>query len=129
MIKQGIFVVLLIIGLVLLLFFLIRGIPFLNGPAELETRERNLVAVDDIVEDPVVFTGLTVDVEGPVIDWVAKRAFVIGENEGFLAGQGLLVILPERFTLPTETADDELALGEETTIFVRGDVRIFNRKN
>lgn len=127
-VERLIFILLLITGLVLLLFFLIRGLPFLDGPDQRETQNRNLVDVEDIVEDPVVFTGLTVDVEGPVIDWVTKRAFVICGNEGFLAGNGLLVIRPEQFTLPEEADDDELALGEETTVFVRGDIRIFNRE-
>lgn len=93
----NIFTSLLVLGaLVLLLLF---GLPLVDTPvpslAEISPKvpriyddqaagnpnQDHLVTIDDIVEDPNIYLGLTVTIEGEVADWVTRNAFALGSPE------------------------------------------------
>ena len=122
--------ILFIIGAVFWLFF--------GGPLSVIPKQEvngkvveRVVVVESIIEDPVVFDGLTVEVRNQVSDWVSKKSFRLGKPAGFLGStsDGLLVIRDKDFKLPGNSSEKELALGEEgSRVLVKGKVRILTRE-
>lgn len=83
----------------------------------------------DVINDPLVYDGLTVEVESQITDWVTKRAFTVNASaQGLLGTQGqLLVVSKTPFKLPKGTLDTEVGLGETIQVHLKGRVRIMDR--
>lgn len=90
---------------------------------------KNLININDIINDPLVYDGLTIEAESKVTDWVTKRAFTVGTSGGFLSsgGKKLLVVRKTNFRLPKDTKGTELGLGETVNVKLKGKVRIMDK--
>lgn len=90
---------------------------------------RVLVSAPDVINDPLVYDGLTVEVEAPITDWVTKRSFTVNASgRGLLGVPGqLLVVSKTPFKLPKDTKDTEVGLGETVQVHLKGRVRIVSR--
>ena len=90
------------------------------------------VVVLDVVQDPLVYDGLTIQVEAPITDWVTKKSFTLftGQRAGLLAGgeqSQLLVITRNPLPLPIDAEGSEVGLGETINVRIIGRVRIMDR--
>lgn len=123
-------VIIFVIGAAVWLFF--GGPLSAVAPQQVEGQPaERVVMVEDIIEDPIVFEGLNVEVTNQVSDWISKNAFKLGRPGGLFGApaQGLLVIREEDFKLPKNSSENEIALGEEgSRVLVRGTVRIMSRE-
>lgn len=92
--------------------------------------KKEIISVNNIVTDPLVYDGLDVEVESKVVDWVTKRVFTVGSSGGFLSNSGkrLLVVGRDDFKLPKDTKGTELGLGETVSVHLKGRVRIMNKE-
>lgn len=92
--------------------------------------KKEIISVNNIVTDPLVYDGLDVEVESKVADWVTKRVFTVGSSGGFLSGGGkrLIVVGRNNFKLPKDTTGTELGLGETVNVHLKGRVRIMNKE-
>ncbi len=92
--------------------------------------KKEIISVNDIVTDPLVYDGLEVEVESRVVDWVTKRVFTVGSSGGFLSsgGKRLIVVGRDNFKLPKDTTGTELGLGETVSVHLKGRVRIMNKE-
>lgn len=90
---------------------------------------KTIVSAPDIINDPLVYDGLTVEVESQITDWVTKRSFTLSASEqGLLGRQGqLLVVSKSAFKLPKKTTGKEVGLGETVNVRVKGKARIMDR--
>ena len=127
-------VILVIVALILGVVFVIRGIFFSpnvqksTAPVSVATT----VSVANALKDPIVYDGLTVDVNSSVSDWVTKRVFTLRDgNAGGLFGVSntgqLIVIADKNFSLNKKTNDPNLGLGETVKVHVKGRIRIMNK--
>ncbi len=91
---------------------------------------KEIISVNNIVTDPLVYDGLDVEIESRVSDWVTKRVFTVGSSGGFLSGGGkrLIVVGRDNFKLPKDTKGTELGLGETVNVHLKGRVRIMNKE-
>ncbi len=90
---------------------------------------KNTVSVADAVDDPLVYDGLTIEIEAPITDWVTKKSFTLGSGGGILvAGKQLLVIRSKQFKMPKDTTGKEVGLGETVNVKVKGRARIVSRE-
>jgi len=50
--------------------------------------------VASIVNDPLAYDGLTVEIDSQISDWVTKKSFTLGSSGGIFGGGGqqLLVV-------------------------------------
>ncbi len=94
-----------------------------------QTAAKTIVNATDVINDPLVYDGLTVEVESQITDWVTKRAFTINASaQGLLGTQGqLLVVSKTPFKLPKGVLDEEVGLGEIVQVHLKGRVRIMDR--
>lgn len=98
-----------------------------GGPvSSVEPSDEAGITVDEILDNPQVYQGLEVTVEGVVNEWVAKNAFTIG-SQGLL-DEGLLVIAASDFPNPENVASDQLAISDNSYVEVTGTIKIFNRE-
>ncbi|KKR77063.1 MAG: hypothetical protein UU21_C0001G0117 [Candidatus Levybacteria bacterium GW2011_GWA2_40_8] len=93
---------------------------------------KEIIPAIDVVEDPLVYDGLTIEVEAPITDWITKRSFTVstGQRAGLLAGgeqSELLIITKNPVPLAKDTKDKELGLGETVNVRIKGKARIVNR--
>ncbi len=90
---------------------------------------KNTVNAVDIISDPLVYDGLTVEVDSKISDWVTKRSFTVAAGGGgLLGGSGqLLVVSKSPFTLPQNAPKNGIGLGETVTVHLKGRVRIMDR--
>lgn len=89
---------------------------------------KNTVSVANAVDDPLVYDGLTIEVEAPITDWVTKKSFTLGSDGGILVpGKQLFVIRSKQFKMPKDTTGKEVGLGETVNVKVKGRVRIVSR--
>ena len=94
--------------------------------------ERKTIPALDVVEDPLVYDGLTIEVEGLVADWVTKRSFTVskGQRGGLLTGgegSELLIVTKDPLPLPKDAKESEVGLGELVNVRVQGRARITSR--
>lgn len=134
--------VILFIVVFVVLFILSRITPNTNMNANRNTRnttanvtpgaevKKEIISVNNIVTDPLVYDGLDVEVESKVVDWVTKRVFTVGSSGGFLSsgGKRLIVVGRDNFKLPKDTTGTELGLGETVNVHLKGRVRIMNKE-
>lgn len=117
------------------LFILSRAVPATNTRKAEKARNaavtvKNTVSAIDIVNDPLVYDGLTVEVESQITDWVTKRSFTVNASGGGLLGfpGQLLVIRKTPFTLPQNAPENGIGLGETVNVHMKGRVRIVSRE-
>lgn len=91
---------------------------------------RGLVSVNNIVNDPLVYDGLQVEVDSKIVDWITKRSFTVGSSGGFFSsgGKRLLVVGGTNFKLPKDTKGNEVGLGETVSVHLKGRVRIMDKE-
>lgn len=133
--------IILTIGLII--FAVIFGLVFLVSHINPSSKKKSAtttpivavkktVSVDDITNDPLVYEGLTVEVDSQINDWVTKRAFTVtsaaagGLFGGGGGGKQLLVIREKPFSLPAKT--NVLGLGETVNVHMKGRTVILNKK-
>ncbi len=95
---------------------------------EIVERKTTIEAVD-VISDPLVYDGLTVEIESLITDWITKRSFTLSASEqGILGARGqLLIVSKSTFKLPRETTGKEVGLGETVNVHLKGRVRIMDR--
>jgi len=109
-------------------FFGTEDIPttVVSGPGAPQVDLR----VTEVTRDANIFLDKTLSLRGVLTDWATDRSFVISDAGGlFPSGSGLLVISPYAFDVPLETPTDQLALGENPQLYVRGPIRLFNAED
>lgn len=94
---------------------------------------RETIPALDVVEDPLVYDGLTIEVEAPITDWVTKKSFTVstGQRSGILAGgdlSELLIITKGPIPLPKDAREGQVGIGELVNVRVIGRARIMDRK-
>jgi hypothetical protein len=135
-----------IIAIALIIFAVILGVLFVvsrlrsggNDNTEPDvpvvSEESNTIRVTDVVNDPNVYNGITIEVQAPVTDWITKRTFLVSntaETGGLFnstRNEYLLAYRDRDFRLPTDTPDTGLALGETGDVKIKGKVRIVTAK-
>lgn len=120
----------LIIGVVLVVFFLL-GSSFFNrvSPAPGGVAEEVMdegVTISEVATDPAVYEGLDITLEGQIIDWVSKRAFIIG-SPGIIKEQ-VLVVSDNEFPNPEKMNGNVLALGDRVNVEVYGVVGVYDEQ-
>jgi|SRR3989344_3848261 len=126
---------LIIIAVIFVILLTIQGLqPVVNNTntQKKEAEAKKTVNVTDVIHDPLVYDGLTVEVEAVINDWVTKKAFTLSvpSTGGLFGGrrqEQLLVIAKEPFPLPNATKGKEIGLGELVSVHVKGRVRIMSR--
>lgn len=132
-------VALIIFTIILMIVFVFSRIRANDSPknAENETTEqialRNVVPVADIINDPEVYEGYSLEVDAEISNWATNRSFFFTETigGGGLGGgtrKSLLVIAPQPFQLPQESTDDAVGLGEIARVTAKGTVQILNKE-
>ena len=129
-----------LISIVVIIFAVIFAVLFILSRATIPTRTqkaqaeaqaapKTAVNAIDIIEDPIVYDGLTVEIDSRITDWVTKRVFTVNAGSGGLLGkQGqLLVINKDTFTLPKYAPKGGIGLGEIVNVKLKGRVRIMSR--
>lgn len=87
------------------------------------------IDITDIVTHPVVYSDLTLTINGHIVDWVTKNSFAISpQTTQFISGQNLLIIAKGNFKLPDSVALTDLALGEVANVKVTGMVKVLTRE-
>ncbi|MBI2621628.1 MAG: hypothetical protein HYW63_03235 [Candidatus Levybacteria bacterium] len=113
----------------ILLFILSRA----TQPAKEDARDKETVKITveaaNVIKDPLVYDGLTVEVDSQITDWVTKRVFFVNAGgQGLLGQQGRLLIISKTiFVLPKDTVEGEVGLGETVNVHLKGRVRIMDR--
>ncbi|MBI2034232.1 MAG: hypothetical protein HYT11_00695 [Candidatus Levybacteria bacterium] len=102
-------------------------------PANTAVAAKNTVSAANVIKDPLVYDGLTVEIESQIVNWITKRSFFVttgGGSGGLLGGGGggtLLVISATQFTLPQDAPKNGIGLGETVNVRMKGKVRIMDR--
>jgi hypothetical protein len=134
----------LLLGLVILMFVLSRSdlastIKTNKSNAKTSTNSNPVptqkpaldrtIDINDVVTDPVVYSDLTLTLEGKINNWVTKNVYTFTPaKSGFgSSGKSLPVITKDNYKLPEDTYEKDLALGEIAVIRVTGKIVIFNR--
>lgn len=125
--------VVLFIVVFIVLFILSRIQPVVSNTNKQSNSKTPIVAnkalipVANIMSDPLVYDGLTVEVDSKVTDWITKRVFTVGNNTSLLGGgRQLIVVAPKNFELPKDTEGKELGIGELENVHLKGKVRIMD---
>ncbi|MEK9176238.1 MAG: hypothetical protein AAB520_02220 [Patescibacteria group bacterium] len=126
-------IVLVIFAVILTIIFVIRGISSLGGNKNnqtAKTEDRKIVAVTDIVNNPLVYQDLNVEVSAVISDWVTNRSFTFSVGGSTFGGppKQLLIITRTPVPLPELVKDNELGLGEKVNVRVRGRAIILDRQ-
>ncbi|GEM_PF-3279517 len=128
--------ILLTIGVIIfaVLFVVLLILSRLESPTNKKTAQKavvtpkNTINTVDIINDPLVYDGLTVEVDSKISDWITKRSFTVSTGKGLLGGSGqLLVISKSSFTLPQNAPKNGIGLGETVNVHLKGRVRIMDR--
>src|SRR3989338_292754 len=131
-------IVVVIIAVTLVIFTLLKGARD-SSPAgkpknavEETLDVKKNIAVENIVNDPLVYEGLTMEVESEINDWNTKKSFsLFKQTQGgvFNSGRGarLIVINKKDFRLPANTTGKEVGLGEIIPVHIRGKVAILTK--
>ena len=100
-----------------------------KAQAEAAAAPKTTVNAIEVISDPLVYDGLTVEIDSRITDWVTKRTFTVDAGSGGLLGrQGqLLVINKSVFTLPQYAPKGGIGLGETVNVKLKGRVRIMDR--
>ncbi len=100
-------------------------------PTNAAVAAKSTVSTANVIKDPLVYDGLTVEVESQITNWVTKRSFTVfaGGGGGLLGGEGrtLLVIRGTQFTLPQDAPKNGIGLGETVNVRMRGRVQIMDK--
>src|SRR5690606_12087321 len=99
---------------------------FDRSPTTTEPPDERGVTIAEILEDPAVYEGLNVTIEGPIIDCATKNAFSVSGGETLTGG--LLVIAANEFPNPETVPPEELALGDNTLVRVSGQVAMMTQE-
>ena len=101
-----------------------------NQKTQIVEPKKTINAVD-VVEDPLVYDGYNIEVESQITDWVTDKSFTLlaGENAGVFGGtpKQLLIITKSPFSLPKDTNEKEVGLGETVSVLVKGKARIMSK--
>jgi hypothetical protein len=93
---------------------------------------RDTVEVVDIINDPMVYNGVNLEIDSEITGWATNRAFYFSATfgGGFGGGQkrSLLVVAKEPFTLPQDPNDDKVGLGETTKVKSKGKIEVMNEE-
>lgn len=128
-----------LISIVIIIFAVIFVVLFILSRATQQTRNqrevkettasKNLTGAMDVISDPLVYDGLTLEIEAPINDWITKRVFSVSANQPGLLGirRQLLVVSKSTFQLPVKTTGTEVGLGETVNVRLKGRVRIMDR--
>lgn len=129
-----------IISIVVTIFAVIFAMLFILSRATTPTRTqkaqaqaqiapKTTVSANDVISDPLVYDGLTVEIDTRITDWVTKKSFTVAAGGGgLLGGQGqLLIISKNTFVLPKDTPKGGIGLGETVNVKLKGRVRIMDR--
>lgn len=84
--------------------------PQAQDPAQTETQQDETAATDDASQDSAQLVGQTVTVRGDIGEQVSDNVVELSAEDDPFAGEDILVVLPEGFTLPIET---EAVTGED----------------
>ena len=129
-----------IISIAVIIFAVIFAVLFILSRTQTATNTRKTQKADvavkttvnaiDIINDPLVYDGLTVEVDSQITDWVTKKSFTVNASaQGLLGIQGqLLVISKTPFTLPQNAPENGIGLGETVNVHLKGRVRIVSRE-
>jgi len=132
-----------ILAIALIIFAVILGIVFMISRIRTDSTDNTdtttktpiaekdtTIRVTDVVNDPNVYSEITIEVEGPVTDWLNKKAFIVSntsERGGIFNNTrrtDLIVISDKNFKLPKDTKGAELGLGETSNVLLEGKVKI-----
>lgn len=91
--------------------------------------DKSIIPVPNIVNDPLVYDGLTIEADSKVTDWITKRVFTVGTAPGLFgtSSKQLIVVAPKNFELPKDTKGNELGIGELSNVHLKGKVRIMDK--
>jgi hypothetical protein len=130
---QGIVAVIVgIIILIVVIFIISRIVRWIRGdtvspatsptPTIAETRDTEVITINDVVQDPDIYAGLQLTLSGRLDNWVTRHSFVLESTEGGLFGSSnrILVVRREPFNLPRDTPVEQLALGENPQLSITG---------
>lgn len=128
------------VAVFLALLFLVRGIASIvskNSNQAQKTSNKPVpivkltVSAANIIKDPLVYDGLTVEINSNVSDWITKNVFALNAGSSSLLGGTsgqLIVASSKKFTLNTSSDQKGLGLGENANVHIRGRVIIVNRE-
>lgn len=128
------------IAVFLALLFLVRGIASIASKNSNQVQKTSskvvpitklTVTASNIIKDPLVYDGLTVEVNSNVSDWITKSVFAVnaGASSMFFGGSSgqLIVVSSKNFTLHTSSDQKGLGLGDLVNVHIKGRVRIVDR--
>ena len=127
-------IVLIIFAVIFAIVFVVRGILSLGGkedkPKPNPETDRKIVAVADIVYNPLVYEGQNVQINSSITDWITNKSFVFAATTSRFGGnpKQLLVVYKNPFPLPESTTGKQLGLGEKVPVVAKGKVSILNRE-
>lgn len=84
--------------------------PQAQEPTQTETQQDDTAATGDLSEDSAQLVGQTVTVRGDIGEQISDNLVQLNSEDEPFAGEDVLVVLPEGFTLPVET---EAITGED----------------
>lgn len=97
-----------------------------------EVATRNVVSVNDVVNNPMVYNGYNLEVDSQISGWATNRSFYFNGGAGATFGGGprrkLLVIAKEPFQLPQNPTDEVLGLGEIAKVTTKGTIQVLNQQ-
>ena len=124
---------LIIFAIILVAFFVASRLQSGGNKAKSAQNEAVLTtnaSAIGVATDPIAYDGKTVEIDSEISDWVTDKAFTVSAGGvGALGGRvnQLLVISNKPFTLP-KTTDNEVNIGDNGKVHVKGRVRIMTAK-
>lgn len=138
---KWIVIALITIAVFLALLFLVRGIASIasknsnqaqNTASKPVPVKKLTVGASSVIKDPLVYDGLTVEINSNVSDWITKSVFAVnaGASSMFLGGTSGQLIIVSNKPFPLHKSSDEkgLGLGQTVSVSIKGRVRIVNRE-
>lgn len=87
------------------------------------------VEIGKVVDEPLVFDGLSIEIEGTITRWINKRTFYVSSGGGVFEGSSsLLVISSSDYPLPKDAGSNQPGLGEEAKVHIVGKARIIDKE-
>lgn len=128
----GLIIFTIILAVVFVFVRISRGQNSNQKSEETVTQEepRDVVSVEDIVTDPMVYNNYSLEVDSEVSGWATNKSFYFSATigGGFAGGakRSLIVIAKEPFDLPQDPNDDKLGLGEISKVTVKGKIQVLD---
>lgn len=125
------------IAIFLAFIFLVKGIISVvaknntqKSSVKVPTIIKLTVSASDVIKNPIVYEGLTVQIDSNVSDWITKNVFAINAaTNSFFGGTSgqLIIVSSKNFQLHTASDQEGLGLGELAKVHVEGRVVIVDR--